>query len=147
MEKSSTSPVSRRDFNGMSFAWRLVASLILVVTTYNPSGYSYLHWLSNSMRDGRLGPEHFVAGVLVIIGWVILLVAAQRSLGTWGMILGAALIGGFIWWLTDFGILAVDSVSALTWVSLLCLAVLLAIGLSWSHVWRRMTGQYEVDDD
>jgi len=23
---------------------------------------------------------------------------------------------------------------------------LLAVGLSWSHVWRRLTGQFEVDD-
>jgi hypothetical protein len=35
----------------------------------------------------------------------------------------------------------------LTWVILLCLALLLAVGLSWSHVWRRLTGQYEVDDN
>ena len=26
------------------------------------------------------------------------------------------------------------------------LSFLLAIGLSWSHVWRRLTGQYSTDD-
>jgi hypothetical protein len=131
----------------MSFLWRLAASLALVVATYNPSGVSYYHWVRNSSAADALGPEHFVIGMLLVIGWVILFVAAQRSLGTIGMILGAAFLGGIVWLLTDAGWIAVSSVSALTWVSLVCLAMLLAIGLSWSHVWRRVTGQYEVDDE
>jgi len=27
-----------------------------------------------------------------------------------------------------------------------CLSILLAVGMSWSFIWRRMTGQYEVDE-
>jgi hypothetical protein len=34
----------------------------------------------------------------------------------------------------------------MAWVSMVCLALLLAIGMSWSHVRRRMTGQVDVDD-
>ena len=49
--------------------------------------------------------------------------------------------------LIDFGILSINSVTAFTWVILVILSVMLAIGLSWSHVWRRLTGQFEVDDD
>jgi len=37
--------------------------------------------------------------------------------------------------------------SALSWVVLVCIAALLAIGLCWSHIWRRLTGQFEVDED
>ena len=73
--------------------------------------------------------------------------ATHRSLGPFGLLLAAALIGGIIWWLTDLGLVSVGSVAAMTWVILLCLSLLLAVGLSWSHVWRRLTGQYEVDDD
>lgn len=136
-----------RDFNATSFLWRLGVTLLLVLATYNPTRFSYFRWLRSSMGDGGLGPEHFVVGIALIIGWTVLVVATQRSLGTLGVLLGAALIGGIIWLLTDIGLIAVGSVSALTWVSLICLAVLLAVGLSWSHVWRRLTGQYEVDDD
>ena len=139
--------VSNRDFNAGSFLWRLGATLVLVLATYNPTRFSYYRWLSSSMSDGGLGPEHFVAGIALVIGWTILIVATQRSLGALGVVLGAALIGGIIWLLTDLGWIAVGSVSTLTWVSLVCLAVLLAVGLSWSHLWRRITGQYEVDDD
>ncbi|MGD8341253.1 MAG: DUF6524 family protein [Gammaproteobacteria bacterium] len=135
-----------REFGAMSFIWRLVASFVLVLATYNPTAYSYYSWLQSRFTDGGLGPEHFVVGIVLIIGWTILVVATQRSLGTVGSVLAAALIGGLVWWLTDLGWIAVGSVSALTWVSIFCLSVLLAVGLSWSHIWRRLTGQYEVDD-
>jgi hypothetical protein len=29
---------------------------------------------------------------------------------------------------------------------LICGALVLAVGLSWSHVWRRLTGQLAVDE-
>jgi hypothetical protein len=74
---------------------RLAATLVLVLATYNPNGWSYAHWLKNAFSNSGLGPEH------ILIGWVILII----------------------------------------------LSVMLAIGLSWSHVWRRLTGQFEVDDD
>lgn len=137
----------RREFGAASFFWRFVATLVLVVATYNPTRFSYYRWVRSGMSDDRFGPEHFVVGVVLIIGWTILVVATQRSLGTVGLFLAAALIGGLVWWLTDLGWIAVGSVSALTWISLFCLAVLLTVGLSWSHVWRRLTGQYEVDDN
>ena len=35
-----------------SFVMRLLASLLLVFSTYNPTGYSYYHWLMN----GSLSP-------------------------------------------------------------------------------------------
>jgi hypothetical protein len=136
-----------RDFGTSNFLWRLAASLFLIVATYNPTSVSYYSWLRSAFTNGGLGPEHFVVGIALIAGWAIFVVATQRSLGTAGSVLGAALIGGIVWWLTDVGWIAVGSVSALTWVSIACLAVLLAVGLSWSHIWRRLTGQLEVDDD
>jgi len=140
---NKTKPVSR-EFTALSFIWRFLASLLLVLATYNPSGYSFFHWISNS--EG-LGPEHFVVGVAVLIGWVILFAATKRSLDTLGMVLGVILLAGLVWLFIDFGVLSLDSVSAVTWVVLVCISALLAVGLSWSHIWRRMTGQFEVDDD
>jgi hypothetical protein len=136
-----------KEFGALSFLWRLIASAVLVVATYNPTGYSYFHWVRNAPSGTGLGPEHFVAGMVLVIGWVILLIATQRSLGTLGLALGVALLGGIVWLFVDIGWLSLSSVSAITWIVLVCLSVLLSIGLSWSHVWRRITGQYEVDDD
>lgn len=133
-----------REFTALSFLWRFAASLGLVLATYNPSGYSFFHWVRNSEA---VGPEHFVVGVIVIIGWVILIAATKRSLDTLGMVLGILLLAGLVWLLIDLGALSLDSVSNITWVLLVCIALLLAIGLCWSHIWRRLTGQFEVDDD
>jgi hypothetical protein len=136
-----------REFDFFSFVWRFIASLFLVLVTYNPTEYSYVAWLRAAAPENRLGPEHFVVGVTLLIGWVILLAATQRSLGTFGLILGGALLGGVVWLLTDIGWINVSTVTSATWVGLVCVAALLAVGLSWSHVWRRLTGQFEVDDD
>jgi len=135
-----------REFTVFSFIciWRFLASLLLVLATYNPSGYSLFHWIAQSES---LGPEHFVVGVVVIIGWVILFAATKRSLDTLGMLLGVILLAGMVWLFIDFGVLSLDSVSTVTWVVLVCIAALLAVGLCWSHIWRRLTGQFEVDDD
>lgn len=135
-----------REFNFLSFLWRFIASLILVLATYNPSQYSFIGWLKVAREAGTLGPEHFVVGIILLIGWVILLAATSRSLGALGLILGGSLLGGVVWLLVDLGLLSVSSVSSAAWVSLVCVAFLLAVGLSWSHVWRRLTGQFEVDD-
>lgn len=135
-----------REFNLFSFLWRFIASLALILASYNPGGVSFYHWLKNGMAAGTVGAEHFVAGVLLLIGWVILLAATQRSLGLLGLLLGGALLGGLVWLSIDLGLLDIDSVSEMSWVVLVCIAALLAIGLSWSHVWRRLTGQFEVDD-
>ena len=135
------------EFNFLSFVWRLLAALVLVTATYNPSDYSFVGWLRAATPENPLGPEHFVVGVALLIGWVILLAATQRSLGTFGLLLGGSLLGGVVWLLIDIGWLDIETVSSATWVGLLCVSVLLAVGLSWSHVWRRVTGQFEVDAD
>lgn len=128
------------------FLIRLVATAALIFATYNPSGWSFVHWLKESQVSGGLGPEHFVCGIVLIIGWIILMTATFRSIGVLGLILGAALFGGLVWLLIDFGVLSIDSASDFTWVVLVVASIVLTIGLSWSHVWRRLTGQLEVDD-
>ena len=87
-----------------------------------------------------------MTGIVLIIGWIILLTATFRSIGMLGLILGTSLFGGLVWLLIDIGVLSIDSRSELTWVVLIVASIVLAIGLSWSHVWRRLTGQLEVDD-
>jgi hypothetical protein len=131
----------------LSFLWRFITTLLLVIVTYNPSGYSYFHWLRGAPGGSGLGPEHFVVGVALVIGWSILLVATYRSLGIIGLALGAALLCGIVWFFVDLGLLSLESFSVVTWIVLVCLAALLSVGLSWSHVWRRITGQLEVDDN
>lgn len=133
-------------FGLRSFLLRLLFSVVLVLLTFNPTRFSYLHWLQRSFVESRLGPAHALAGVVVLAGWVILFRAASRSLGIWGMLIGAAFFGTLIWFLISVGALTLDQRSEITWIALICLSGLLALGLSWSHVRRRLTGQVDVDD-
>lgn len=129
------------------FLIRLFAALVLVLATYNPSGHSFFHWIRNGLSEGSIGAIHFFAGVILAIGWTIYGVASFRALGPLGLTLGSAFFAALVWLLIDLGLLRLDSAQTVTWIVLVCLSALLAIGVSWSHVWRRLTGQLEVDED
>lgn len=130
----------------VGFLWRLVAALVLVLLTYNPSGHSAYHWITSAISNSAFGPLHLLLVALLLIGWVIYWIATWRALGTLGVALAALVLVAIIWLLFDIGLLKSHSVSAVTWISLICLALVLAIGVSWSHVWRKLTGQINVED-
>jgi len=136
-----------REITLLGMLLRFVGSLALVLLTYNPGTWSYVDWVTGAVGNGGLGPEHFFAGVMLLIGWSVLLYATYQSLGSFGILLGVAFFGTLVWLLVDFGILATDSISGVTWIVLVCLAALLTIGLIWSALWRRITGQVDVIDD
>ena len=129
-----------------SFAWRLMFTLALVLLTFNPTRYSYVQWLLSSRGSHTLGPEHAVAGVALLGGWLIVVTATHRALGSFGLMVLAAFLATLVWWLIDAGWLTANSMNAIEWVTLASLSVLLAIGMSWSFIWRRMTGQVDVDE-
>lgn len=62
------------------------------------------------------------------------------------MALVAAVIATVVWVLIDFGILSLENPTAITWVGLIGLSLILGIGLSWSHIRRRLSGQSDMDD-
>lgn len=142
----SSAKNANASFTLASFGWRLLFTLILVLITFNPTNYSYLRWLRASHSAHSLGPEHAVAGIALLAGWLVVVTATQRALGALGLIILAAFMGTLVWWLVDAGLLTANSVSAVQWVVLLCLAILFAVGMSWSHIWRRITGQVTVDE-
>lgn len=126
------------------FVGRLVFALVLVFGTYNPTDYSYISWLL--APETSFGPVIAVIGVVLLIAWIIFLRATFLSLGWLGIVLGVALLGCLVWLFVDLGWLTLESGSAITWVVLVVIALLLAVGMSWSHIRRRLTGQVDVDD-
>jgi hypothetical protein len=121
---------------------RIVAALALVLLTYNPSGHSFYHWLT--APPAGITSVKALAGVLLLIGWVFCLRTAYVALGKIGLLLGAALLGTIVWVLVDDKLINVSSPSAFSWVVLAIVGVLLGIGLSWSLIRARTTGQVEV---
>lgn len=129
-------------FSGFLIRW--VAALILVFATFNPTPYSYYRWVAD-LSDTDL-PLKAIAGIVLLIGYVIFLRATWRSIGPVGMILALALFAAVIWALIFYQIVDLYEPTALTWVALVVGATVLAIGLSWSHVRRRLSGQADIDD-
>jgi len=132
------------EFNVGSLIGRWVFAAILVFGTYNPTQYSYIGWV---FAEGTsFGPLVALAGVALLIAWIIFLRATFLSMGWLGIILGGALFGCVIWLFLDLGWLDLDSPSEISWVVLIFLSLILAVGMSWSHIRRRLTGQFDVDD-
>jgi Family of unknown function (DUF6524) len=133
-----------KSFNFFDFLVRLVLALLLVFLTYNPSGYSWYHWFSQSVD--KFEPAIILAGLVLIIGWAIYLRSTARSLGMLGIMLAAAFFATLIWLMVDQGLLSVDNPTVFTYVVLVALSAVMATGISWSHIRRKMSGQLDVDD-
>ncbi|MDH5369665.1 MAG: DUF6524 family protein [Gammaproteobacteria bacterium] len=126
------------------FLLRFLFALLLVLLTYNPSGYSYSHWLQNNFSN--FGPLLAIAGISLIIGWVVYLRATLRSLGLIGLILAVLFFSIILWLFIDWGWLALNNVTAMSWVILILISAVLAVGISWSHIRRKISGQVDADD-
>ena len=63
-----------------------------------------------------------------------------------GLLLAFAFFGTLIWLLFFWDIVPVDSFTIVTYIVLLVISGVLATGISWSHIRRRMSGQLDVDD-
>ncbi len=126
---------------------RLVAALVLVFATYNAEGVSYYHWALKPLREGAgtFNALKFLAGITLIVGWVVVLQAARRSIGILGAVLVIAVCGAVIWLLIDYNLVSASSTRGITRVVLIAVSVVLAVGMSWSHVNRRITGQSDTD--
>ena len=135
-------------FNSQGFLLRFIFPLILVFVTYNPSGISYYHWASEifSSQDMSISPPFALISIILLIGWTVYMRATLRSLGGFGLILAFAFFAIIIWWLVDLGLLGIDRFSVLTYIILLLTSAVLAVGMSWSHIRRRLSGQTDVDD-
>lgn len=135
---------SRKSFGWDGFLLRFVFAVILVFVTYNPEGVSYYHWVSEALPDFTV-IKAFV-GVIILIGWIILIRATLGSLGFIGILLAAAFFGLAIWLIVDVLGLSTDNVRVISYIVGIMLASVLSIGVSWSHVRRRITGQVDTDE-
>ena len=75
------------------FFMRLLAAVVLVFSTYNPSGKSYFHWVTDNPPN--IDPLMAMAGIVLLIGWTIFLRATGRSLGAFGGLISTTFILSF----------------------------------------------------
>ncbi len=130
-------------------AARVLTALVLVFATYNPEGRSYYHWALAPLIEGTAtsGPlsVKFLAGLALAAGWMVFLSATRRSLGIGGALLVLAIGGGIVWMLMDFGIVSANSARGITYVVEICTALMLGVGMTWSLMSKKITGQVDMD--
>jgi hypothetical protein len=132
---------------------RFLTSLVLVYGTFNPEGFSFFHWAIAPLARGQLDsarellPAKLLVGLLLIGVWAFFLRSTQRSIGIKGALLILAIAATLVWALVDWNVMSPTSSRAIGHLVLIALALTLALGMSWSHISRRVTGQVDTDED
>lgn len=128
----------------MSFLLRWLFAFVLLAATYNPSQINYVRWAMNN-TDGNL-PLVVLFGIVLLIGYIIYLRATLRSIGVFGMALVLGLVAAILWALVYYGLLDLSDPKLSTWIGIFALSLVLGVGLSWSIIRRKLSGQVDMDD-
>ena len=135
---------SRTTITWSGIGLRFLFALLLVFITYNPSGYSYFHWGIKTMISDFHVAKIFI-GIVLIIGWAVFVRATSRSLGLIGLVLTTGFFVTLVLLIQQLGF-NFTSLTAITYVVLTIIAAVMTVGMSWSHIRRRLTGQVDVDE-
>lgn len=136
--------IAMKGITASGIAIRFVFALLLVFASYNPSSYSYYHWLLSSITEPS--PWLVLSALVLVIGWVIYIRASIKSLGPIGLTLAALVVAAIIWALVDIGLVSISEPTAFVWLLEIFIAAVLCLGMIWSHIRRRLSGQLDVDE-
>ena len=129
------------------FLVRFLLSLALVFATYNPTGYSVYHWITN-VGGGPLSLKVVVVLALVMLYYAIFRVvfAAFRRSGLIVAGLVAVLfVTGLVLILAPRGSRPFGHFNTLLiqYIILFAMAIVVSFGISWSHLIEQLTGQLQ----
>ena len=145
-DQISTRTAGEPGFSIGSFFLRLLLAIAVVLLTFNPSGFSFFHWTRDAFLNSSLGPLHLLAGIALLIGWVLFVQATRQSLGLLGVAMVASLFAVLVWMLFFYDVVQSGSASTFIWIALFGVALVLSVGMSWAHLRRRLSGQATVDE-
>ncbi len=128
-------------FSPLSFLVRWVLSMFLVFSTYNPTGYSYYHWIT-AAADDHLPLKMFI-GCLLAITYAVFGMTMWRAMGPFGIAAAVAWLTTVVWILVEYDLLSLESTHAMTTTVCTVFATLLSFGVSTSHFKVRLIGQTE----
>jgi hypothetical protein len=128
----------------MGIFLRWFGAFALLAATYNPTQWNFTRWAESNWNSQM--PLTLLLGLLLGVGYMIYIGATLRSIGAFGIILVAAIVGALIWVLIDYNILTLQNPQLNLWLGIFALSVVLGIGLSWSIIRQRLSGQATVDE-
>ena len=128
----------------MGIFLRWLGAFALLAATFNPTSWNFVRWAEANYTTQM--PLTLLLGLLLGVGYLIYIGATLRSIGTFGVILVGAIVGALVWVLTDYGVLTLGSTALMIWLGIFALCVVLGVGLSWSILRQRLSGQASVDE-
>lgn len=127
-----------------SILMRWIFAFVLVAATFNPTGVSYVQWATAEWETNL--PMVVLAGLVLFVGYIIYVRATLRSIGAFGIVLVLAIFAALVWVGIDYGFLDLQNTKVTAWLIIFALSAVLGIGLSWSIIRRRLSGQADVDE-
>lgn len=131
-------------FNFQSFLARWLVAVFLVLATYNPSGYSYLDWVLGPISENWL--LKILVGIVIAILYATFLLATLRSLGRLGIAVWSLLFASLTWYAFNVGIIQRLTLGTIVMLVLFGIANIISVGLSWSYVRARLSGQADTNN-
>lgn len=128
----------------MGIFLRWLGAFVLLTATFNPTPWNYVRWVEAHFA-GQMALSVFL-GLLLGVGYMIYVVATLRSIGPFGILLVAAIFGAGLWVLHDWGLLTLQNRDLNLWLGILVGSLILGVGLSWSILRQKLSGQASVDE-
>jgi hypothetical protein len=130
--------MAKAHFSGGTFLVRLLLMEALVLGTYNPSGFSFFHWVitaDGALTSAKVAMSLFLAGAYGLVVTVLI-----GSIGGLGF-----LVGAFCVLLLVYQALLIFPEArtwlVLQWAGLVSLAFVLTVGVVWSSLQYSLLGQ------
>lgn len=130
-------------FGLVNFFLRLIFTFFLVFATYNPSGRSFYHWMHQGEAPATI---IMVVAISIFAAYGFLIRATWRSIKPLGALLIVIFLLLFNIMLVDIGVVGISQDWVPKVMALSSFAVLLAIGVSFSAIRARLSGQIDSDD-
>ena len=137
--------MARSNLTLTGFAMRWLVAFLLVAATFNPTNLSLIGWLRVTPVSSDL-PLKALLAIVLLIGFLIYLRATMRSIGPIGIGLMVALFAVLGWVVIVYAGAGWMTGNVLIWLGLIAVSLIMAVGMAWSHIRRRLSGQVDVDE-
>jgi len=123
---------------------RMLIAAVVVFATYNPTGTSVYHWVTNN--ENPTDAWVVLGAIVALLANVALLIAAWKALGLVGTIIVIVFFAALVYLSLQEGWVSAANAASVQWLALILYSVFLGIGLAGAIIWRRATGQIVTDE-
>jgi hypothetical protein len=128
----------------MGILLRWLGAFLLLAAIFNPTRWNYVTWARDAW--GQQTPLIVFVGLILAVAAMVYLVSTMRSIGILGALVIAAIFAAGIWVLTDWGLLGLSNSALNVWLAIIALSLILGVGMSWSILRQRLSGQQSTDE-